>query len=87
MNDLCKKIIEADIVDSKHLLRLGKGSKNIILNKTIIDNNEEKNENEELYLSLDGKITYMLNQRKVFLDKFLKCMLDNKIMIYSEYTI
>ena len=86
LNDLCKKIIEADIVDPKHLLRLGKGSKNIILNKKIIGNNEEKNENDELYLSLDGKITYMLNQRKVFLDKFLKCMLDNKIMIYSEYT-
>ena len=81
LNDLCKKIIEANIVEPKDLLRLGKGSKNIIINKK---NNEE--ENEELYLSLDGKITYMLNQRKIFLEKFLKYMLDNKITIYNDYT-
>ena len=84
LNDLCKKIIEADIVEPKHLLRLGKGNKKIFVHKKINEDNTE--ENEELYLSLDGKITYMLNQRKNFLDKFLKCMLDNKITIYNEYT-
>ena len=85
LNDLCKKIIEADTVEPKHLLRLGKGSKNLKLNKKIDEDNSEGNENEELYLSLDGKITYMLNQRKIFLE-FLKSMLDNKITIYNEYT-
>ena len=84
LNDLCKKIIEADIVESKYLLRLGKGSKNIIINKNNNDLDDE-NENEE-YLSLDGKITYMLNKRKKFLEKFLNCMLENKITIYNEYT-
>ena len=81
LNDICKKIIESDIIDSKHLLRLGKGSKNLI-----IKDKEKEGENEEFYLSLDGKITYMLNQRKIFLDKFLKCMIENKITIYNEYT-
>ena len=84
LNDLCQKIIESDIVDPKYLLRLGKGSKNIIINK---ENKEENNKVEnELDLSLDGKITYMLNQRKIFLDKFLKCMIENKITVYKEYT-
>ena len=85
LNDLCKKIIEANIVDSKNLLRLGKGSKNIII-KNNKDNINNEKESEELYISLDGKITYMLNQRKIFLEKFLNCMLKNKITVYNEYT-
>ena len=80
LNDLCKKIIEAGIVDPKHLLRLGKGSKNILIHP----NNDEQN--EDLDLSLDGKINYMLNQRKKFLGKFLNCMKENKIVVYNEYT-
>ena len=83
LNDLCQKIIESDIVDPKHLLRLGKGSKNIIIKK---ENNEKIEVENELNLSLDGKIAYMLNQRKIFLDKFLKCMIENKITVYKEYT-
>ena len=83
LNDLCQKIIESDIVDPKHLLRLGKGSKNIIINK---ENNKKIEVENELNLSLDGKITYMLNQRKIFLDKFLKFMIENKITVYKEYT-
>ena len=83
LNDLCQKIIESDIVDPKHLLRLGKGSKNIIINK---ENNKKIEVENELNLSLDGKITYMLNQRKIFLDKLLKCMIENKITVYKEYT-
>jgi intron-binding protein aquarius len=87
LNDLCQKIIESDIVEPKHLLRLGKGSKNIIINKENKEENNKKIEFEnELNLSLDGKITYMLNQRKIFLDKFLKCMIENKITVYKEYT-
>ena len=83
LNDLCQKIIESDIVDPKHLLRLGKGSKNIIIKK---ENNEKIEVENELNLSLDGKIAYMLNQRKIFLDKLLKCMIENKITVYKEYT-
>jgi len=83
LNDLCQKIIESDIVDPEHLLRLGKGSKNIIIKK---ENNEKIEVENELNLSLDGKIAYMLNQRKIFLDKFLKCMIENKITVYKEYT-
>ena len=83
LNDLCQKIIESDIVDPKHLLRLGKGSKNIIIKK---ENNKKIEVENELNLSLDGKIAYMLNQRKIFLDKFLKCMIENKITVYKEYT-
>ena len=87
LNDLCKKIIDANIVEPKDLLRLGKGSKNIFIKKNNeINDNEMNSDSDELSLSLDGKITYMLNQRKIFLEKFLKCMIDNNITIYNEYT-
>ena len=81
LNDLCKKIIEAGIVEPKHLLRLGKGSRNILIYS---NNNDEQS--EDLDLSLDGKLNYMLNQRKKFLEKFLNCMKENKIVVYNEYT-
>ena len=75
LNDLCKKIVETGIVDIKYLIRLGQG------NKTFLLNNEK-----EIDLSLDGKITYMLEKRKNFLQKFLECMINNNIKIYNEYT-
>ena len=74
LNDICKKIIEANIVDIKHLLRLGQGNKIFYFNENEID------------LSLDGKITYLLNKRKIFLQKFLECMINNNIKVYNEYT-
>jgi superfamily I DNA and/or RNA helicase len=87
LNDLWKKIIDANMVEPKDLLRLRKRSKNILIKKNNeISDNEMNSEGDELSLSLDGKITYMLNQRKIFLEKFLKCMIDNNITIYNEYT-
>ena len=74
LNDICKKIIEAGIVDIKHLLRLGQGNK-------IFEFNEK-----EIDLSLEGKINYVLEKRKIFLQKFLECMINNNIKVYNEYT-
>ena len=74
LNEICKKIILSNVVDIKHLLRLGKGNEVFYINDNIID------------LSLDGKINYILEKRKKFLEKFLQSMKDNNIKIYNEYT-
>ena len=71
LNDLCKKLIDENIIDIKHILRLGQGNKII---------------NDNIDLSLDGKIIYMLEKRKKFLEKFLESMIENNIKIYNEYT-
>ena len=76
LNEICQKLILCGIVDIKHLLRLGQGNKNIILN----DNNTN------IDLSLDGQINYALEKRKNFLQKFLETMISNNIKIYNEYT-
>jgi len=78
LNEICQKIVLAGIVDIKHLLRLGQGNENIILNQ---DDN-----NINIDLSLDGQINYALEKRKKFLQKFLDTMISNNIKIYNEYT-
>ena len=77
LNELCEKIILSGIVDIKHLLRLGQGNKNIVL---------DENNNINIDLSLDGQINYILEKRKIFLQKFLEAMISNNIKIYNEYT-
>ena len=78
LNDICEKIIKAEIVNQKHLIRLGKGNKIFKIKKEEIE--------YEYDLSPDGQITYILEQRKKFLQKFLETMIQNNIKIYNEYT-